>query len=80
MSAALGGTSLIDWDTGEPNARYLVSKWDEPVRLDLTAVGGLDGAVLEQVHPGTSGVERERLTAATLELAPHATAVLTLAG
>ncbi len=120
------GTSLLDWDTGEPNARYdvtkllldhfgpgdelaatttgypgfpdvrvhaqamraaggarkllLVSKWDEPVRLDLGDVDGAVGAVLEQVHPGTSGVARERVASATLELTPHTTAVLTLAG
>ncbi len=69
MRTADGGRRLL-----------LVSKWDEPVRLDLTAVGDLDGAVLEQVHQGTSGIEREPLVETALELAPHATAVLVLAG
>lgn len=115
------GTSLIDWETGEPNARYdvtklllahfapgdrlvetsagyqgfpdvrvhvqglltgggvrkllLISKWDAPVRLNLSSAGT---GTLEHVHPGTSGIERTPWSGGLLELAPHATAVLTL--
>ncbi|MET8524029.1 hypothetical protein [Nocardioides sp. NPDC004968] len=115
------GTSLIDWESGEPNARYdvtkllldhfgpgdrlletsagypgfpdarvhvqamrthdgsrkllMISKWDEPVHLDLTSVGA---GVLEQIHTTTAGSANERFAGGTLHLRPHATAVLTL--
>ncbi|MGK9221954.1 MULTISPECIES: hypothetical protein [unclassified Microbacterium] len=115
------GTSLLDWETGEPNARYavtqlllrhfapgdravptstgypgfpdarlhaqgltrpdgsrsllLVSKWDEPIELDLSGTG-MSGASGEHVHVGTRGIASFRC-GDTLRLEPHATVVLT---